>query len=184
MIKVAVDKALSKHRAGAGARLDRRTAIERELSLIEAKAEHLVDAIAAGNKDRRILDRLRGEETRREELTKELEQLATLAGVGSLDEARLKRELKIRLANMRGLLERHVSSARRLLSTLLEQPLRFEAVHEGNRRVYRILGTGSYLPLLPELPTPRNSSEESLLPGKWCPQRDLNPCYCLERAMS
>jgi hypothetical protein len=135
MIKVAVDKALAKHRAGAGAKLDRRTAIERELSLIEAKAEHLVDAIAAGNKDRRILDRLRGEETRREELTKELEQLATLAGVGSLDEARLKRELKIRLANR--LLERLVSSARRLLSTLLEQPLRFEAVHEGNRRAYR-----------------------------------------------
>jgi len=137
MIKVAVDKALAKHRAGAGAKLDRRTAIERELSLIEAEAEHLVDALAAGNKDRRILDRLRGEETRREELTKELEQLATLAGVGSLDEARLKRELKIRLANMRRLLERLVSSARRLLSTLLEQPLRFEAVHEGNRRAYR-----------------------------------------------
>jgi hypothetical protein len=105
--------------------------------LIEAKAEHLVDAIAAGNKDRRILDRLRGEETRREELTKELEQLATLAGVGSLDEARLKRELKIRLANMRGVLERLVSSARCLLSTWLEQPLRFVAVHEGNRRAYR-----------------------------------------------
>ena len=136
MIKVAVDKTLAKHRAGAGAKLDRRTAIERELSLIEAKAEHLVDAIAAGNKDRRILDRLRGEETRREELTKELEQLATL-GVGSLDEARLKRELKIRLANMLGVLERLVSSARCLLSTWLEQPLRFVAVHEGNRRANR-----------------------------------------------
>jgi hypothetical protein len=73
---------------------------------------------------------------------------------------------------MRGLLERHVSSARRLLHTLLEQPLRFEAVQEGNRRAYRILGTGSYLPLFPELPTPLNSSEESLLPGVCCPQRD------------
>lgn len=75
---------------------------------------------------------------------------------------------------MRELFERHVSSARRLLNTLLEQPLRFEAVHEGNRRAYRILATGSYLSLLLELPTPLNSSEESLLPGKWCPKRDLN----------
>ena len=128
--------------------------------------------------------RLNVEETRREELIKKLEQLGTTAEVGSLDEARLKRELKSRMANMRALLERHVSSARRLLKVLLEQPLRFEAVHEGNRRAYRILRTGSYLPLLPELPTPLNSSEESLLPGVWCPQRDLNPCYCLERAMS
>jgi hypothetical protein len=46
MIKVAVEKALAKHRAGQGAQLDRRTTIERELSLIAAKQEHLVDAIA------------------------------------------------------------------------------------------------------------------------------------------
>lgn len=184
MIKVAVDKALAKHRAGEGAKLDRRTSIERELSLINAKQNHLVDRIAAGDKNRMIVDRLNAEEARREELIRELEHLETSDEVGSLDEVRLKRELKIRLADMRGLLERHVSSARRLLTTLLEQPLRFEAVQEGNRRAYRILGTGSYLPLLPELPTPLNSSEKSLLPGKWCPQRDLNPCYCLERAMS
>ncbi len=41
MIKVAVDKALQKHRAGQGATLDGRAAIERELSLIEAKQVHL-----------------------------------------------------------------------------------------------------------------------------------------------
>ncbi len=184
MIKVAVDKALAKHRAGEGAKLDRRTNIKRELSLIHAKQNHLVDRIAAGDKNRMIIDRLNEEEARREELIKELAHLETSGEVESLDEARLKRELKTRLANMRGLLQRHMSSARRLLSTLLEQPLRFEAVQEENRRAYRILGTGSYLPLLPELPTPLNSSEESLLPGVWCPQRDLNPCYCLERAMS
>ena len=184
MIKVAVEKALEKHRAGQGAQLDRRTTIERELSLIAAKQEHLVDAIAAGDKYRTILDRLKIEETRHDELIRELEQLDTAGEVSSLDEVRFKRELKTRLANVRGLLERHVSSARRLLKTLLEQPLRFEAVQEGNRRGYRILGTGSYLPLLPDHLTPLNSAEESLLPGMWCPQRDLNPCYCLERAMS
>ena len=40
MIKVAVDKALAKHRAGEGVKLNRRTNIERELSLIAAKQEH------------------------------------------------------------------------------------------------------------------------------------------------
>ena len=184
IIKAAVDKALEKHRAGQGAKLDRRTTIERELSLIAAKQEHLVDAIAAGDKNRKILDRLKAEETRHEELVKELEHLERSGKVGLLDEARLKRELKSRLANIRGLLERHVSSARLLLNTLLEQPLRFEAVQEGNRRGYRIFGTGSYLPLLSDQLNPLNSAQEPLLPGAWCPQRDLNPCYCLERAMS
>jgi hypothetical protein len=76
-----------------------------------------------------------------------------------------KRELKTRLANMRGLFEHHVSSARRLLNPLLEPPLRFEAVQEEIRRRYRILGTGSYLPFLPDQLTSLNSAKESLLPG-------------------
>lgn len=76
MLKVAVEKALAKHRAGEGAKLDRRTSIERELSLIAAKKEHLVDAIAAGDKDPAIFERLKAEEVRRKDLVRELEQLA------------------------------------------------------------------------------------------------------------
>jgi hypothetical protein len=161
MIKVAVEKALAKHRAGEGAKVDQRTTIERELSLIAAKQEHLVDAIAAGDKDRLILDRLRAEEARREELVKELEQLERTEQIASLDEARFKRELRTRLADVRGLLKRHVPSARRLLQTLLEHPLRCEAVREGDLKNYRITGTGSYLPLLSEGLEPLKLGQES-----------------------
>ena len=49
-----------------------------------------------------LLDRLKAEETRREELIRELEQIDAAGHVGSLDEARFKRELKARLADMRG----------------------------------------------------------------------------------
>ena len=173
MIKAAIEKALEKHRAGQGAKLGRRATIERELSLIAAKQEHLVDAIAAGDKNRTILERLKMEEVRREELVKELEEIETSAEIDSLDESRFKRELKARLANMRDLLERHVSSARRLLKLLIEQPLRFEAIQEENRRRYRILGTGSYITLLPDQLIAPSSDEEALLPARWCPQRDL-----------
>jgi site-specific DNA recombinase len=162
MVKVAVDKALAKHRAREGATLDRRTSIERELSLIAAKKEHLVDSIAAGDKDPAIFERLKAEENRRKELVKELEHLATADQVYSLDEARLKRELKARFADTKGLLDRHISSARRLLRTLMEQPLRCEAVREGDRKEYRVTGTGSYLPLLPETLAPLN------IPAKRC----------------
>jgi len=58
MIKAAVEKALAKHRAGDRAKIDQRTGVERKVSLIAAKQEHLVDAITAGDKDRLIFDRL------------------------------------------------------------------------------------------------------------------------------
>jgi len=171
MIKVAVEKSLEKHRPGQDTKLGRRTTIERELSLIEAKQGHLVDMIAAGNKDRQILSRLRVEEARRDELIREFQQVEN-EQVWSLDKVRFRRELKARLEDIHGLLERHVSSARRLLKTLLEQPLRFQAVQDGNQNRYRILGTGSCLPLLPDYLTPLNSTENLPLPGAWCPQRE------------
>src|SRR5215831_4451237 len=93
-------------------------------------------------------------EARRKDLVRELEALATIDHAISLDDARLKREIKVRLADTKALLGRHVAGARRLLRTLLEQPLRCEAVREGNQKCYRITGTGSYLPLLPEQLTP------------------------------
>ena len=48
MLKVAIEKALAKHRAGASVQLDHRSRIERELSLIEAQLKNLVDAVANG----------------------------------------------------------------------------------------------------------------------------------------
>ena len=119
--------------------------------------DNFVDAIAAGDKNRMLIDRLQAEETRREELVKELAQLETIEQVSSLDEARLKREIKARLADVRGLLGRQVSEARRILRTFLEHPLRCEAVRKGYRKEYRITGTGTYLPLLPERLKPLNS---------------------------
>ncbi len=160
MVKVAVEKALAKHRAGEGAKLDRRTSIERELSLIAAKKEHLVDAIAAGDKDPLIFQRLKAEEARRQALVAELEQLAAADQVCSLDEARLKREIKARFVDTKALMGRHVSSARRLLRVLMEHPLRCEAVREGDRKEYRVTGTGSYLPLLPETLAPLNTPQK------------------------
>ncbi len=60
MIKAAVRKALEKHGAGQGRQLDRRTAIERELSLIEAYERNLVDAIAKGQAMDPLTERIRG----------------------------------------------------------------------------------------------------------------------------
>lgn len=105
-----------------------------------------MDTIADGDKNPAIRKRLNAEETKRQELIIELERLSSVDDLADLNEARLKRELKARLADTRALLGRQISMRRRLLQTLIEQPLRCEAV----QRRYRITGTGSYLPLLPE----------------------------------
>jgi hypothetical protein len=110
----------------------------------------LVDAIADGNKDPAIRERLKVEETRRQELIIELERLTSTDDLSDLNEARLKRDLKARLADTQALLSRHISTTRRLLKTLIDQPLRCEAVRDGMHQRYRLTGTGSYLPLLPE----------------------------------
>jgi len=145
--------------------IDRKSAIERELSLIEAHEKNLVNAIAKGKRVDPLLAELEREESRREELIQELGRLQEGANIDSLDEARLKKEMNTRLADMRNLLAHHVASARRLLRTLLVHPLRFETVQERDQCGYRIIGTGSYLPLL-------ENTGKSLFPSKWCPQRD------------
>ena len=42
----------------------------------------------------------------------------------------------------------------------MKQPLRCEAGREGDREGYRVTGTGSYLPLLPETLGPLNTAQE------------------------
>lgn len=160
MVKVAVEKALAKHRAGEGAKLDRLTNVQRELSLIEAYENNLVDAIGKGQPMDPLLAKLRAEEARKKDLVRELEQLTIGDQTVSLDEARLKREIKARFADTKGLLDRQISSDRRLLRSLMEQPLRCEAVREGDRKEYRVTGTGSYLPLMPETLAPLNTPQE------------------------
>lgn len=161
MLKVAVAKALSKHRAEQGTTLDRRTEIERELSLIQAHGRHLAEAIAKGQAMDPLLEQLKAEEARKKALIQELEVLVKAEQLPVLDDARLKRELKTRLADTKALLSRHVAGARRLLRTLLEQPLRCEAIRTPDRQEYRVTGNGSYLPLLPASLAPLSGTEET-----------------------
>jgi hypothetical protein len=68
----AVDQALQRLRSGDAGQLDRQTAIERGLSLIEARSRHLVEAIARGEPPDTLLSQLREEETRKKALIYDL----------------------------------------------------------------------------------------------------------------
>jgi site-specific DNA recombinase len=173
VLDVAIEDALFKIRSQQDTQLDRRTQIERELSLIEATEKRLVDGIAKGDSMDPLLARLRSEETRKKELVGELDRLERL-GPSELDIARLKREMKQRLADLPTLLGNHVSEGRKLLRLLFEKPIQCKAVVDDEGARYVLSGTGDFMQL----------AGGSAAHQAWCPQRDLNPCYCLERAMS
>lgn len=173
VLERAIEQALVQMRTQQDTQLDRRTQIERELSLIEATEKRLVDGIAKGESMDPLLTRLRTEQERKKVLIAELGQTEQ-KGPSEWDVARLKRELRTRLEDLPSLLGCHISESRKLLRILFEEPIQCHAVVDGGESKYRLSGTGNFMNLL--------ESQNAHL--GWCPQRDLNPCYCLERAMS
>ncbi len=151
----AVEKALGRLRSGQDRFLDRRAAIERELSLLETHLGNLVDAVARGEANDSLFARLKTEETRKKALVAELEALQRSATVASLDSKQLERELAARAADVKGLLGRHVPQTRQILRKLIVGRLTCEAFEKDGQRGYRFTGQGSYEPLLPSkaLPT-------------------------------
>lgn len=154
--------------------LSRKSLIECELSLIEAYERNLVAAIGRGENMDPLLARLRGKEKRKKQLIEELDQLTRAAGIVEIDAVRMKRDLEGRVKDTKNLLSRHRAEARQMLRKLLEEPLMCEAFEENGQKGYK--SPGRVLT--------SDSCRLSLSPFVWCPQRDLNPCYCLERAMS
>src|SRR5205085_4855516 len=116
----AVDKALARLRSGREKHLERRTQVERELSLLVAKMDRLMDASAEGTRPKdEIIARLNEEKRRKNALAAELAKLSEIAGIESLDEATLKRELSERVADVKALLDENKIQARQMLLKLL-----------------------------------------------------------------
>jgi site-specific DNA recombinase len=150
VIEAALDRALQHFRGRQDTRLDRRTAIERELSLIDAHEQRLIDTLAhGGDTVAPLIARLKAEEARKKALIVELDTLAQGAPVVVLDEARIKKDLRARTADVRGLLGRHVTQARQILRKLLVGPLQCTAVEADGQRGFRISGEGTYARLMP-----------------------------------
>lgn len=148
LLEEAVERALETLRSGQDQVLSGRAAIERELSLIEAREKHLVDAIARGENMTPLLERLRCEERRKKELISALDPLTKPTQVGEFDKIRLRHDLHARVANAKSLLQRHTGQARQILRKLLVKPLTYEVITEEGKQGFKISGEGSYLHLL------------------------------------
>jgi site-specific DNA recombinase len=142
VIETAVEKALARLRSGQSEHLERRPVIERELSLIQAHENHLLDAIKRGEAVELLVAALKNEEERKKALVAELASLAGAERVASLDTDAIKRDVQNRVADVKDLLIRHTPQARQMLRKLLDGKLELAPIETGGGRGYRFTGSG------------------------------------------
>jgi site-specific DNA recombinase len=127
---------------------DQRLALERELSLIETRLHHLVEAIASGKSTDKVFDSLNEVEARKKVVVQELSTFDRLNQVVSLDAQRLAKDLRSRLGDLPALFARHVPQARQMLRKLLDGHIVCEPIMEGGKAGYRFTATGTFDRLL------------------------------------
>jgi hypothetical protein len=120
-----------------------------------SQCEHgnsLVNAIsrvvALGRGTETVITTLEREEARKTSVLKDLAELDELAGIVSLDEKRLVKQLRERLGDLPALFGRHIPLARRILRTLLNGHILCEPIEEGGKPGYRFTATGTFDRLL------------------------------------
>jgi site-specific DNA recombinase len=144
MIAEAVKRALAEIRAGQTKFPDQRLAIERQLSLVEARIRHLVEAIATGRASEAVFDELQKQETAKKVLAGQLADVDRLARIVSLDAKRIEQDLRARVADLKGLLGRHVPQTRQMLRKLIDGNILCTPFTDARGKGYEVTATGSY----------------------------------------
>ena len=173
VLTAAIDRALDRLQTGQEHVSDRRGRLQSELLQIEAQERRLVDAVARGEGLEPLLARLKAEGERKQVVRRELETLPG-ANYGPVrDRADMKREFLARIADAKAFLARHTLHARQILRKLLTGPYtsRPSSTRGRGRFAFGLKGVT------------RRCSLEPCHPW-WWPQRDSNPCFSLERAVS
>ena len=149
-----------------------RTKLEKALRTCDAQIARLTSAIAdGGGSIPSLVQKLKTTEAERGSVIDQLAKLEAHTQVQGLDVARLEAVIAAKVANWRGVLDRHPIQARQILSKLLTARLVFTPV---SATQYQITGAASASVLLGALvpATPINDRSK----GTW-PQRDSNPCF-------
>src|SRR5439155_12028409 len=172
-----VEKALAKLSYARSHHGSRRTQLERELEDAQRKLDRLVDALADGSLPAdEIKGRLGAEKARKTALQAELTKLERLGGIASLDIGHLKNTLRERVSDVTSLLGSHTAQARQMLRKLLVNKIELEPGVEGANA-----GTASGGLCASSASSVARRFKLACL---WWPQRDSNPCFSLERAVT
>ncbi len=142
VIDEAVRKALERLRPSDAVE-DQQRSVRVELVKLGQELTRLGAAIASGGDIPTLLEAAREREQRRHRLEAELISVEGLARMSALDVRRLELAIRERFDGWRGLLEREVDHARRVLTASLMGRLVFTAHTEGGRRYYEFVGRWS-----------------------------------------
>ena len=91
-----------------------------------------------------IVDELRKEEAAKQALIGRLSSLDSLTRVASLETARIAHDLKARVADMKGLLGRHLPQTRQMLQKLIDGRVVCTPFQDARGRGYEVTATGTY----------------------------------------
>ena len=147
ILEAAVEKAVQQLQSQNKGVAKQQSRLAQELSEVETRKHRLIEAIARGEAIESLLTQLKAEEQQARLLTDRLRTLSNCEQLSSLNRKQLSEELKRRVADIRGLLARHISQARQMIRTLVPQ-LDCTPFQEGDEKGYRFSGDGSYGQLL------------------------------------
>lgn len=143
----AVKRALVEIRAGQTTFPDQRLALERQLSLVEARLRHFVELAATGRLTDTLHAELVKEEGEKKTLTKKLADLGALVRATTFDDRRIERVLKAKVADLHAQLTAHPQTGRVLLQRLLEGRVVCTPFNDARGRGYSLKATGNYAAL-------------------------------------
>jgi hypothetical protein len=163
-IEAAVQEAVEQERAARAGSADRRAALERELTLIDARTARLTEAVAAGGAAvGPLLVKLSEETTRRQAIERERGGRDALDGTADFATTAVRRALLRQASQVRAALLAHRDEARDVLRAFVPA-ITFTPYGSRRARGYTFKGTGTYGALLGETPRP------SGVPDGTCPQ--------------
>jgi site-specific DNA recombinase len=174
VVEAALEDAIRELQPSVSQAARRREKLQEELRQLDAELARYAEAIATAAELDEILAAMKGRQARKAFLNAELAILDRRGTLATLDGARLQASLHERLTDWQGLLQRQPAETRQILRRLLVGRLVFTPKQDETGRYYEFAGQGSISELISGV----------VLPKGWWPQRDSNPCFSLERAVS
>jgi DNA invertase Pin-like site-specific DNA recombinase len=148
VIAAAVARALDQIKVRQTEFPERRVVFERQLSLVDARLRHLVEAVATGKSSEAIFSALHNAEAEKKAISTALAELDGMAQVVSLQGKGLMGLLRGRAVDMKGLLNRHIPQSRQMLRKLIDGRIVCRPFEDDRGKGYEFAATGTYAGLL------------------------------------
>jgi site-specific DNA recombinase len=163
---------------------EERARIERDLKTVEAELARLVAFIKLGTASETVQQELGASEARRRDLRMALDRLAQ-ADAFRASAAELAQKLGTLLGDWTDITRKPVAQQRQLLRKLVPDRLTVTPHVDAKRKWVDWAGDLAVAPIISGIaPAVGDTMPDDPMDRRWWPQRDSNPCFSLERAVS